>query len=175
MGVSALFERVFRSAPLDLISIIAIPATKNQFVVREKFVVNIAKTAPVKISSISQEFERRFYDLICEPIGEKHLRRYVCTCSLRDDEIIEYLGSIEKMIVVPSDVFSLMEKNESAEHNIFLKELCSVFYARDISGELCAIGVSWFGEGLSVFAIPIDANNVFAWAEGDLVIVPAQH
>lgn len=118
---------------LELISSVVVPATTDNFVAKDNFVVNESSGAPVKFGSFSCEFYDRFlgnsiYDynnqgLIERPTGKKILYYSKLLKESSYTSIIEKLDGFnnEKNILTTLfGVFYLMKKQGKGENGVLL-------------------------------------------------------
>lgn len=153
---------------LQFIDTVALPAKKEKFVAKDKFVVDTSQKARVKISYLGDNFRRRFFDKVEEPAGETTLRRYRLKKDSQDDPIIGELGGKEAAETTLSNLFGLMELQGNGEPGVLLTNgYWNVFYIRDDEGVLWAGDVYWVGGGWFVDALSIDYPD--SWLAGGQV------
>lgn len=155
---------------LEMVGTTTIAATTKKFVAREKFVVNTAEGAPVKISGVESNFEAWFLDKVEEHFAEIVLRYGKLRRWSRDIQIISELGGEEKAETTLAAVYALMELQKDGKKGALLTNgYANIFYVRDVNGILCAVGVRWRGGGWHVGAYSVgdpdewfDGSRVFA-------------
>ncbi|MBI4094977.1 MAG: hypothetical protein HY435_02170 [Candidatus Liptonbacteria bacterium] len=157
-------KRATEAAPL-LISVgtATVAATTTPFVARDRFVVNVRKTAPVEISRLGDNFKVWFLGKEEQPFGGSTLKYGKLSRSSVNESIIAALGS-EKVETTLAELFALMTAQKHCERGPLLTNgLWNIFYIKDDSRVLCAVYVAgWGGHGWSV-----DANSIAspsAWA-----------
>lgn len=147
---------------------VVIPATDENFVAKDKFVVNKGKNASVKISLIGDHFSQWFLGKIEKPKTETVLRYAKLVKSSVDSPILVELGGEEKAEITLGDVYSLMEKQGNRESGILRTNgYANIFYVRDINNALRAVRVFWVGAGWDVDASLIVYS--FVWLGGNRV------
>ena len=156
---------------LELVSTIKISATTDRFVARDKFVVNTGRNASVKISAVWDNFTEWFLSgdgKTEDPIQEQTLRRMKLRKSSVDGSIIAELGGEAKAETTLSEMFSLMEKQPNGEDgDLFTNSYANIFYIKDSSGVLRAVGVGWHDDGWSVYASEVSGPH--GWRGGHRV------
>lgn len=167
-GVKALLSgsvEIIRTKILDFIDTVVTSATTEKFVAKEKFVVNTKDGAPVKISYLSGNFRKWFYDKTEYIIEEQELRYAKLSKSSVDGPIIEELGGEAKAETTLSEMFDLMLKQNNGEDGVLLNNgYANIFYIKDISGVLRAVDVSWHGGGWNVGASSVESPP--GWFDG---------
>lgn len=154
---------------LEFLGTVAIPATAEKFVAREKFVVNTNHKAPVKISFIGSNFSEWFLGKTEEPIGKITLRYHKLRRYSVDGPIIAKLGGEAKAETTLTEMFSLTECQKNGEDGVLLNNgYANIFYIRDINVCLRAVGVSWDGGGWDVGAGSV--GYPFGWDDGGRVL-----
>lgn len=173
------------SSLLTLIGTVKVQPTKR-FVARDFFKVNTKKTAPVKISYLSNNFKELFLDKGEErpsaseaipgdgPYRTPGVQNNNTEIALRyqtlnqgsvDGPIIVELGGENRSETTLAEVFALMQKQANSEQGALLINGCAnIFYVRDASGVLCAVGVHWDGDGWRVGACSV--GNPDEWYAG---------
>jgi len=147
---------------LDFISTINITATTVRFVVRDKF--KLKKNSGI-CSYLGDNFTNWFLGKIEEPIGKQTLRYAKLRKSSPDSPIISELGGEEKAETTLTEVFSLMDKQFSGEEGALLTNgWANIFYVKDHSGVLRAVGVDWYDDGWDVGASSL--GRPYRWRQG---------
>lgn len=147
---------------LTPIGTIAVRLAPN-FVASEFFKVNSEKSSPIKIVYIGESFGGRFFSpMASRPIhGYGPFRptdRSVVEVTLRyqtlnkcsvDKPIINQLGGEAKAETTLTEIAACMQKHADGEQGVLLTNgYANIFYVRDVvSGLLCAVRVSWYGDG----------------------------
>jgi hypothetical protein len=147
---------------LELIGTVVVPAT-GKFIVRNKFVVDTGRGAPVKISYVGSNFSERFLGKIEEPKPKTTLRYAKLLKYSVDRPILAELGNAAKTTL--AEVYTLMERQPDGEDGALLTNGCAnIFYVPDISGELRAVSVFWCGGGWRARASSVAGPH--AWRDG---------
>jgi hypothetical protein len=153
---------------LEFISTIVVPATTTKFVAKNKFVVNTDDNAQVKIFCVWDNFTTWFLSGKGKtegPITEQTLRYHKLRTSSVDGPIITELGGKAKAETTLSEMFSLMERQKGGEAGVLLTNgYANIFYAKDTSGTLRAVGVGWYGDGWYVYARSVEYPR--DWSDG---------
>ncbi len=144
-------HRRVRSALLEFIGTIVIPATTGPFAAHEKFVVG---NAQAKISWIGSNFQEWFLGKTEEPLAETTLRYAKFVRQSLDGPILAELG--DKAETMLAQVYAFMARQPNGEEGVLLTNgWGNIFYVRDVNGELRAVSVYWYGDGWGV-----DASSV---------------
>ncbi len=152
---------------LDPVATMTVPATIERFVAKDRFVVNTGRSATVKISYLTDNFQSWFLDKIEEPIAESTLRSARLRKASVDKSIIAELGGEDAEITL-TEIFSLIMKQPNGESGELLTNgYANIFYVRDSAGVLRAVAVGWHGFGWSVFASSIEGPD--EWYDDYLV------
>ncbi|MDR3582392.1 MAG: hypothetical protein P4L67_03930 [Candidatus Pacebacteria bacterium] len=140
----------------------------DSFVVRDHFVVNKKKTAPVKISCIWDNFQKWFMGKTESSFAASSLAYGKLSRVSVDGLIIEFLGGEEKAETTLAEVFALMAVQPNGEEGALLTSgRANIFYVRDVAGALRAVSVLWDGDGWDVGATAVTNPNT--WSAGDRV------
>lgn len=142
------------SSLLTFINAIVLPATTEDFVVREKFVVNTKKNARVKISCLGEDFRRYFQDKVEEAQPERTLYRHLLDKQALDREVMaEFHGKVETSL---QDIWYLMGTWPGGER--FLDDdRAHMFYARGTNNKIMIVRVVIQpNNGYDVDAYPLD-------------------
>ncbi len=147
---------------------VAIPATVENFVAKDKFIVNTDKNAPVEISFIGHNFSEWFLGKIEKPKAETVLRYSKLVESSTNGLILAELGGKEKAETALIEIYALMEKQRNKKDGILRTHgSANIFYVRDIDNTLRIVRVFWVGAGWDVSAYSLGYPN--AWFDGDYV------
>lgn len=156
---------------LELISTVAVGATTDKFVAKEKFVRDTGCKAKVKISYLGDNFLGWFLkgdSKTEDPINEQTLRYSKLRESSVDGPIIAELGGAEKSETTLSEMFSLMEKQGKGEDGVLLNNgYANIFCIKDSAGVLRTVSVCWSGGGWRVNASSVEDPR--RWSDGDQV------
>jgi hypothetical protein len=155
-----------------------VPATTEQFVVKEKFVVNIEDDVQVKISSLWDNFTVWFLSgdgKIEDPKSDTKLyyrkllkMAHNVPFKKGDRAIISEFGGKVKVETTLTEMFFLMEKQKNCEDGFLLNNgWANIFYIRDQKGVLRAVSVRWRGGGWDVDAYFVGGQ--YEWDDGDQV------
>jgi hypothetical protein len=133
-------------------------ATSAPFAVRENF----KASSGVKFSTIWNEFKRRFFGKVEQPVGEVRLRKYKLVTIAPDGPIIAELGGAAKAEGSIAAAFALIRRQATGEAGFLQTNgYANIFYVRDEKGVLCAVRIGWDGEGWVVDAISVE--DPLAW------------
>lgn len=156
---------------LDLVGTVTTSATTGKLVAKEKFVINIKRNAPVKISYLGDNFNAWFLNgdgKTEDPISEQILRYHKLRQSSVDGPIITELGGEAKAETTLLEMFSLMEKQKHGEDGVLLNNgWANIFYIKDSAGVLRSVRVRWRGDGWGVLADSVEDPR--GWLVGDQV------
>lgn len=127
--------KAVEQALLELVGTVTISATTTKFVAVEKFVVNTASNASVKISGIGSNFDKWFLadaGTIEEPIIETVIRCSALRKRSVDGPILTTLGGRSVAMTGLTHVYSMMEKQphgtESASGQLLTNGWANIFY-----------------------------------------------
>jgi hypothetical protein len=145
----------------------ALGATK--FVAVEHFKVDTSRKAKVRIAFLWDNFANNFVPKVEDNVPAGELKVYKLLESSLDAPIIAELG--ERHETYLSDLWVLLEKQPSGENGFLLTNgYANIFYLRDASGNLWAVGARWFsgygGWGLSAGSVLRPGR----WHDGDQVV-----
>lgn len=153
---------------LEYLGTVVIPATVENFVAKDKFVVNKGKNASVKISCIRSNFSQWFLGKIEKP-ETRAVLRYAKLIKLSvGDSILAELGRKDKAENSLTKIYALMEKQGNGESGILLTNgHANIFYVRDTNNALRAVRVRWFDAGWSVHTLSLFSHYLLrAWHDG---------
>lgn len=105
---------------LKNLSTVVIPATDENFVAKDKFIIKKGRNVSVKISCIGSNFSQWFLGKIEKPKIETVLRYTKLVKPSVDGPILAELG--EKYETTLRDVYSLMKKQRNGESGILLTD-----------------------------------------------------
>lgn len=151
---------------LKFITTVAIPATTEKFIAKDKLVVNAGGKAKVKISNFGDLFRKEFLGKVENPIRATIMGCHMLLKPSMSTSIISARGGKRKIETTLTEMYLLMEKQGNGEEGALLtKEWCqNIFYIRNSVGVLRAVFVCWHSDGWSVFAFPIEHTT--RWSEG---------
>lgn len=154
---------------LENVGTVAIPATIENFVAKDKFIVNTDKNALAEISFVGNNFSKWFLGKIEKPKTETILRYAKLVKPSVDGSILAELGGKEKAETTLTEIYALMEKQRNRESDVLrIHGSANIFYVRDINNSLRAVRVCWLGGvGWDVSAYLLNHPN--AWFDGDRV------
>ena len=151
---------------LEPIGTVAVPATTQPFVAKDKFVVNIGAESPVKILFLGSNFREWFLSKTEEPARQATLRYAKLMESSVDGPILAELG--DKAETTLSQIYALMERQPNGKEGILLTNgWANIFYARDVNGSLRAVNVNWNSDGWNANASSVENPN--KWNDGNRV------
>ena len=145
---------------------IVIPATKEDFITQDRFVVDTGRKAPVKISHLGKNFQKRFLKKIEGPAVKTKLHYVTLLKPSLDGPIISELGGEEKSETTLANIYALMRRQRNGEKNgvLPINSYAKIFYVRDINDELGVVFLRWLGLGWNVHARSVDYP--IAWLVG---------
>jgi hypothetical protein len=145
------------SQPLLIhVGTVSIAATTIPFVAKNRFVVNTASDAAVKISYLGDNFKNWFFGRTEVPFTGSTLKYGKLSRRSVDAPIIAELGGEEKATTIIIELFSLMEKQPNGESGTLLTNGCANnFCIRDVNKLLRSVYVNWYAGGWNVHAIPV--------------------
>jgi len=150
---------------LQLVGTLVIPATKTQFVAKDKF--KLKKDGGI-CYYLGDNFKSWFLEKIERAITEKTLCHHKLWQSSFDAPIIAGLGGETKVETTLTEMFSLMEKQKNGESGVLLTNgYANIFYIEDVGGILRAVYVSWSGDGWYVIADSV--GTPYRWIGGGQV------
>ena len=157
-----------KSRLLESVNEMSIPATTERFVARDRFVVDTSASAKAMISYLGDNFKAWFLEKTEAPfVGSAISAKRLREVSL-DQPIIEELGGEAKAETTLTEVYALMGRQRNGESGILLTNgWANIFYVRDVTGVLRAVGVYWNGDGWRVLAR--SASGPGRWVDGDQV------
>jgi hypothetical protein len=150
---------------LDMVGTTTTSATTEKFVAQEKFCKD---SKEVKFYGIWDNFTEWFLagnGKIEEPLSEQELRYGNLTKGSVDGPIIEELGGEAKAVATLTELYDLLTKQANGEDGVLLTNgYANIFYIKDISGVLRAVGVDWTGDGWGASANFVE--NPCVWSAG---------
>lgn len=150
--------RLIASTPslLAPVGTVEIPATTQPFVAKDHFVVNTEEDAPLKISYLGENFRAWFLGKTEEARSAGALRYARLVRPSLDGPIIAGLGGEAKAETTLAEFYVLLARQPDGASGPLLTDGCAnIFYVRDVSGVLCAVGAYWSGYGWSVDAVSV--------------------
>jgi len=155
---------------LEALGTVKIYSTSEQFIARNKFVLNYGRKAKpgVRIAYLDDNFKVWYLDKVEEPMPETVLRYAKLTRPARDDDIRAEIGAEFEQTAL-AQIFGLMSDQPNGEPGILLTDLWNVFYVPDIHGSLRAVSVRW---GASAGGWSVSAGSVGhpgGWRDGHRV------
>ena len=143
---------------LEAVATVTVPARTEPFVVRDRF----EKPAGIAVSTLWNEFKKRFYGKIDPPGPALTLRKFKLLRIAPDGPIIAELGGAERVETPMAAAYHLIRQQGKGQDGILQTGgYANIFYSRDMKGVLCAVRVGWDGEGWVVDAIPVE--DPLAW------------
>jgi hypothetical protein len=154
-----------QSALFISVGTVTVAATTTLFVARDRFIVNIGKKAPVKISYLGDNFKDWFLRKEEQPFAGSTLKYGKLSRYSLDGPILAELGGEAEAETTLTELFSLMEAQKNGESGTLLTNgYANIFYIKDVTGRLRAVSAHWRGGGWFV-----DANAVtcpLSWRDG---------
>jgi hypothetical protein len=147
-----------KTALLEPLATAVVPANTAPVVIRNCFTKNSA----VILSTVFDEFKKRFFDKTEQPAGEATYRKYKLLRIAADGPIIAELGGESKAEGTFTSAFALLQRQPRGETGFLQTNgYANIFYIRDIKGVLCAIRIGWASDGWVVDAISVE--DPLAW------------
>jgi hypothetical protein len=147
-----------------LVGVVEILTTIEEFIAKEKFIVDKSEKAKVKISSLSGSFQMKFLSKR-EMVKPRNMYYYKLKKWAFSLKVISALGGRSKAESFLYELFSLMEKQGNGEKGVLLTDGCAnVFFIRDISFELRAVECRWRNGGWHLD--DNDINDFIEWYPG---------
>ena len=129
----------------------------------EHFKENITPSADVRIAWLGARFVRRFAIKIENAAGETALQFYTLLQPSRDRRIIDELDNRHETRL--ADLWCLLKRQAHGEPGVLLVDAVpTIFYVRDVFGELGAVDVVWGGAGWEIGASPAEGERM--WPAG---------
>jgi hypothetical protein len=154
---------------LSLAANVTVPATAARFIVKDRF----HRNPELNLSTIWDEFKRRFYGLIEEPVPETKLCAWQLLRNSHDAPIISELGGPAQVRTKVAMLFQLLQQQSNGEEGILQTNgYANIFYAMDKNGDLCAIRTGWDTNGWVIDAIGVD--DPLAWNGKHRIFAPAR-
>lgn len=121
-----------------------VSASTTPFTAKDCFVVNTKRNEPIKIDSITSDFESWFQDKVEPPFEGSTLQYGDLSHTSLDGSIIAALGGEEKAETTLAEVFALMSVQANDEAGAILTNgNANIFYVRDAQGELRGVHLYW--------------------------------
>ena len=151
---------------LDSVGTVAIAATVEPFIAREKFVVDTNCKAKVKIAWLSDNFKDWFFGKTEAPASEMLLLRYsrLVRWGL-DASIMAELGEAKETTL--ANIYALIERQKNGKSGALLTNgYANIFYVRDTNDAFWAVYVRWgsFRGGWDVYARSVEYPD--GWGDG---------
>jgi len=153
-----------------IISTTAIPATTEQFIAKDNFIVDTSKNAKVKILRLGRNFKSWFGTKTENQFsGSSIVGRQLIESSL-DAPILKELGGNKKAETTLTEIYAMMQMHASAKTSDLLanNDDANIFYVKDASGTLRAVSVAWGVGGWIVYATSINSFDEW-WSIGNRV------
>ena len=148
-----------------VISTATISASIEKFVVKDKFKVDTSRKAKVKISYLGDNFKEWFLKKTEEPFAGSTVYGRKLNKGSVDGPILSELGGQEKDETTMAEIYAMMERQANGESGDLLNNgWANIFYVRDITGTLRAVGVHWHDDGCYVDARSVE--HPYEWRSG---------
>jgi len=126
---------------LEFVGTVSIPATSEEFVVRQNFMVQDGYCERIHLVGWFKDW---FFSKTEEPIVQRTLCYYDIRKSANDNHIIAELGEVKAEISL-TEICLLIERQKSRENGALLTNgYRNIFYVRDSHGVLHTVTVWWF-------------------------------
>lgn len=124
-----------------------------------------SKTSGVKmVPHHGTDFTSWFTGKVEEDVPTGDLVSFTLTQSAYDNEIIADLGGEEKVETTLGEIWWLMQRQANGEDGALLTNgYANIFYVRDNTGMLRAVGVYWGDDGWDAHAYVLDG---YRWRDG---------
>ena len=147
-----------KSPLLQPLETAVVPAASAPLVIRDLF----KKNPRVKIATIWDEFQTRFFDKTEGPTLEATYRKYKLMRISADSPIIAELGGEAKAEGTFTAAFALLERQgNGAPGFLQTNGYANIFYVKDKKGVLCAVRIGWADGGWVIDAIA--TQDPLAW------------
>jgi hypothetical protein len=94
----------------EFIGQIMIPTTTEDFIAKNRFVVDTSKNASVKISYVGENFQKRYLQITEKPFsGSTLIGRRLINCVL-DEKIIAEIGGEVKAVTTLAEIYGAISK-----------------------------------------------------------------
>lgn len=168
---------------------ILLPAMDGKFVVREHFVENKMKDAPVRIARLGGEFTRHFLDKVEEPIGQTVLSYSALLTPAIDADVVATLGGKSQVQAFLRQLFYLLREqpeghkdrtgqNDTLQVSNALKGAAgNIIYALDANGELRHVAATWTSDGWVIGSLDFATVSTKwnKWEFGNQFFFPRPH
>ena len=150
---------------LEPVGTIAVSATAERFVAKDKFMIDTGRKALVKISYLGDNFTEWFLGKTERPFAESTLRYSNLRKDSLDVPIVSELGGEEKAETTLAEIYTLMELQRDGRVGVLLNNgYANIFYVRGGVLVLRAVSVLWGGDGWNLIAYPL--GNPRGWDAG---------
>ncbi|OGF82592.1 hypothetical protein A3B18_01370 [Candidatus Giovannonibacteria bacterium RIFCSPLOWO2_01_FULL_46_13] len=150
---------------LEPVGTIAVSATAERFVAKDKFMIDTGRKALVKISYLGDNFTEWFLGKTEGPFAGSTLRYSNLRKDSLDVPIVSELGGEEKAETTLAEIYTLMELQRDGRVGVLLNNgYANIFYVRGGVLVLRAVSVLWGGDGWNLIAYPL--GNPRGWDAG---------
>ncbi len=150
-----------------------LPARKESFSAKEKYVVNISPGSHVKISYVNSEYLQLCGDSVEEPSSETALCAHVLTRPSEFAPAVKELngkGIITK--ITPAEQFALMARQpdgpKGASGLLLANGFANLLEVVFPNGATRLVRLRWYGGGWGVYVSPVSIS--FQWYDGSQVL-----
>ncbi len=153
---------------LILVTPVITPTTTIPFVAGEKFVVNTAADAQVKISYIGRNFSENFLSKVEKPFLASTLKIARLSENATSRSIVKEIGGIVWAETTLTEMWARMEAQGHGQAGTLLTNgLSNIFFIRDSKGAYFTVRCLWQNDGWDCGAI--SDGNLSRWNAGSLV------
>lgn len=162
-------ETQVKSDVLAVVTTVSLPPTPK-FVAIDKFRVNTARRAPVKISHLGRNFTADFLareGKTEEPADAVELTVRKLLKDSLDKPVMDELGG--KTETTLAQFYEALRLQRGGKRGALLTDgRWNIFYIRDAEGTLWAVGAGWGGGGWGLFADSV--ADPCGWGRGSRVV-----
>ena len=160
----------------NIIFSIAVPATKNKFVAKNKFVVDTNEWTKIKIFKMNDNFVAWFGEKVEDPFPGSFISVRNIVAKTFDGRISRELFNSDDLIETTlAEIYFFMKYRISGEAGTFFDTIWSnIFFVRDVNDKLRTINFFWnsdgeYSEGWSIHATEFGSLSAGQWSVGNRV------
>jgi len=138
-----------------------VAASAGNFVVRDRFVLNMEQHDKLLIAYMIGHFPQWFGGKVEGPVAASTLRYYELQRDAGDRSILEALGGEAKIETTMTEVYALMDRQRTGQGGILaINGWGNIFYVRDELKVLRVVYVHWCDDAWGVEASPMLRKDV---------------
>jgi|ERR1019366_7552639 hypothetical protein len=140
---------------------IDVQASTGNFIVKDRFVLNMERNDRLMIAYIVGHFPQWFNGKVEGPVAASTLRYYELQYDAGDRPILEALGGEASVETTMTEVFALMDRQRSGQGGILaINGWGNIFYVRDELNVLRVVYVHWCDDAWGVEASLMHRKDV---------------